>query len=139
MHNDMVFTAWMESLRQPFRAKDLSLDWLEGKECLDAGCGNGLHSVALAFLSRSRTVGVDISKRAIGEAQERFKRVENLEFAVASVNRLPFCDGSFDFVTCLRVLHHNAHREKASSELKRVLRVGGLLLAGETLWTKPFR
>ena len=130
MRNDVVFAAWIESLRRPFRAKELPLDWLEGKECLDVGCGNGLHSAALAFLSRGRTVG---------EAQERFKRVENLEFTAASINHLPFRDGSFDFVICLRVLHHNAHCEKASSELERVLRVGGLLYAGESLWTNPFR
>ncbi len=138
MLDDVAFAAWIESLRQPFRAKDLSLDWLEGKECLDAGCGNGLYSVALAFLSGSRTVGADISRRAIGAAQECFRRVENLEFAVANIKHLPFCEGSFDFVVCLRVLHHNAHGEEAVSELRRVLRVGGLLYAGESLWTKPF-
>ena len=138
MRNDMAFMAWIESLRQPFRAKDLSLDWLDGKECLDAGCGNGLYSVALAFLSRSRTVGVDISKGAVGEAQERCRRVENLAFTVANIKDLPFCDDSFDFVICLRVLHHNAYPEEAISELRRVLRIGGLLYTGEALWTKPF-
>jgi ubiquinone/menaquinone biosynthesis C-methylase UbiE len=134
----MVLTVWIESLRRPFRAKNLSLDWLEGKECLEAGCGNGLYSVALAFLSGSRTVGVDISKAAVGEAQERFKAVENLAFTTANAKHLPFCDDSFDFVICLRVLHHNAHHEEVISELRRVLRIGGLLYAGETLSTKPF-
>ncbi len=143
MRDDMVFTAWIESLRRPFRARNLSLGWLQGKECLDAGCGNGLYSVVLAFLSGSRTVGVDISKRAIGEAQERFKGVEKLEFTMANIEHLPFCNGSFDFIICLRVLHHNTNREEAISELKRVLRVGGMLYTGESLYraskrrTKP--
>ncbi len=79
-----------------------------------------------------------MSKGAVGEAQERFRRVENLEFTVASIEHQPFCEGSFDFVICLRVLHHNAHREETVSELRRVLRIGGLLYAGESLWTKPF-
>jgi ubiquinone/menaquinone biosynthesis C-methylase UbiE len=131
----MVFTSWIESLRKPFRDKNLSLGWLEGKECLDAGCGNGLYSVALAFLSKGRTVGVDISRGTIGEVKESFRGVENLEFAVANIEHLPFCDGSFDFVICLRVLHHIAHRDEVISELKRVLRVGGMLYTGDSLYS----
>ncbi len=133
MCDEIIFTSWIESLRKPFRDKNLSLGWLEGKECLDAGCGSGLYGVALAFLSKSRTVGVDINKETLDQAQDRFKEVEYLEFVMANIEHLPFCAGSFDFVICLRVLHYIAHRYEVISELKRVLRVGGMLYTGESL------
>ncbi len=136
MPDEIVVTAWIESLRQPFRAKNLSLDWLEDKDCLDAGCGIGLHSAALAFLSECRTIGVDISQISLEEAQKHFTGVANLEFVMADVENLPFCNDSFDFVNCLRVLHHNVNQEEIISELKRVLRVGGMLYTGESLWRK---
>lgn len=123
----------IEPLRRPFKAKGLSLDWLDGKRCLDVGCGNGLYTVALSFLSSNLVIGVDFDRARIAQAKRRYKTIENLDFVVADVDQLPFCPSSFDFILCLRVLHHLKRREQAIAEMKRVLRSGGILHTGEML------
>jgi len=49
--------------------------------------------------------------------------------AVADVEALPFADGSFDLAIANHMLYHVPDRPKALSELRRVLRPGGALIA----------
>jgi len=62
--------------------------------------------------------GIDIAKFAVGAAA---KKQPGAQFVVASSNRLPYRDQSFDFV--LRVF-----APSADDELKRVLKASGYLL-----------
>ncbi len=54
----------------------------------------------------------------------------------ASVERLPFRDGVFDFVFSQAVLEHVQHPHLAVSEMQRVLRSGGLFYA-EVAFMQP--
>lgn len=47
---------------------------------------------------------------------------------VASVYELPFGDDSFDMVLCMVVMEHLEDPKKAITEMKRVLKPGGLIL-----------
>ncbi|OGH14330.1 MAG: hypothetical protein A2687_01740 [Candidatus Levybacteria bacterium RIFCSPHIGHO2_01_FULL_38_26] len=91
---------------------------------LDAGCGPG---AALVYLSKfGDVVGVDISDDALKFAKKRGKVVKG------DVSDLPFKDETFDVVVCLDVLYHKwVDLKKALSELKRVLKPGGVLLIRE--------
>ena len=42
--------------------------------------------------------------------------------------RLPFAEGSFDFVTCANSFHHYPHQDRAVAEMHRVLKPGGRLM-----------
>ncbi len=88
---------------------------------LDAGCGEGWYTAALAeavSAGGGRTAGVDLSKPAVKKAA---RRCPAGEFAVASVYRLPLADGSADLLTdCFSPL--------AAEEFFRVLRPGGKFL-----------
>ena len=90
---------------------------------LDAGCGEGYYTAAVADALRGAgrgctAVGVDISKTALIAAARR--RAE-LTLAVASVGALPVVDGSCDLLL-------NIFAPESDREFARVLRPGGVLL-----------
>jgi SAM-dependent methyltransferase len=104
---------------------------------LDFGCGTGGTTVALALsrLGASRVVGVDANARAVEAARVRAAgydltppRVELQH--VAAGQPLPFADDSFDLVVTVSVLEFitdAGQRNRAVSELRRVVRPGGFL------------
>ncbi len=89
-----------------------------GGTLLDAGCGEGWYTSALAEIVRKkggRTAGVDLSKPAVKKAA---RRCPGAEIAVASVYHLPVGDSSVDvLVNCFSPL--------AAEEFARVVRPGG--------------
>jgi ubiquinone/menaquinone biosynthesis C-methylase UbiE len=103
----------------------------EGDKVLDVGCGNG-RLLEILKDKNVRYAGVDISERLIEIAQERYPQYN---FLVADNLNLPFLDNNFDKVFSVATLHtipSEDLRRKAVSELKRVLRPGGLLFV--TVW-----
>lgn len=107
-----------EGLLKRYLPKNKSL------KILDAGCGPG---AALVYLSQfGEVIGVDISEEALQFAKKRGRVIKG------DVSSLPFRDETFDVVVCLDVLYHQwVHVEKALSEMKRVLRKGGILFIRE--------
>ncbi len=84
---------------------------------LDIGSGTAPVSPDLA-----RTVVADISAEAM-------KNVSAASKEVTSITAMSFDAASFDCVLCSEVLEHISDDEKAISELRRVLRPGGVLIA----------
>jgi SAM-dependent methyltransferase len=94
---------------------------------LDAGCGYGQWSLALAGLNQSVSA-CDISQirvNFLGDLKRELA-VPNLEFRVSGIDALPYGDASFDAIFCYSVLYLVDH-DKALREFKRVLRPGGKL------------
>lgn len=94
-------------------------------EILDAGCGIGLTD---SFLKAEygNITGFDVSLKSLEIAR---LRNPELKYAQSDDGTLPFEDGSFDVVFAICVVHHvpPALWAKFFSEMKRVLRHGGLL------------
>ena len=92
---------------------------------LDAGCGTG------AMLSHLRhygeVVGVDVSSEAIRLATTR--GVEGCRLVQGSLTDLPFDDATFELITSFDVISHIAEHGSAFSELSRVLKRSGRLVA----------
>lgn len=109
---------------------DARYAWAAGlvrdREVLDAGCGLGRGTAALAAAGASRAIGVDISDDAIRNARERYG--DAAEFVVADLAELAFEDGRFDVVVCFETIVHVGDPERALDELRRVLRPDGVLL-----------
>ena len=105
---------------------------------LDAGCGTGAYTKALAG-QVGRIHAVDMSPGMLDVARAKLADAAAaglVRFDQASVFALPYADGQFDAVMANQILHHlesgedrefPGHR-RALTEFCRVLRPGGVLL-----------
>lgn len=106
------------------------LDLKPGMRVLDAGCGRGRHSHALALSPGVLAVGVDLSLEDARAARDSWADIAPrtpVAVAAADTARLPFPDGAFDRVVCSEVLEHLSDWRGALAELDRVLAPGGLM------------
>jgi SAM-dependent methyltransferase len=92
------------------------------KRLLDIGCGDARFAADAARCAR--TVGVDVSQRALTFARDL---VPAATFLASGAEALPFSDGAFDVVTFLDVIEHipDANEPAAVHEALRVLKPGG--------------
>lgn len=100
---------------------------VKGKEVLELATGPGLLAKHIAPAAKS-VLATDYSDGMIAEARKG-ECPENLRFEVADAMALPYDDDSFDVVLIANALHIVPGPEKALSEIDRVLRPGGLLIA----------
>ena len=111
---------WYGPLREKL-CELVGCDLPEGGSLLDAGCGEGWYTAALAGVATDKggkAAGVDLSKPAVKRAA---RRCPVAEIAVASVYHLPLADGSVHLlVDCFSPL--------AAQEFYRVLSPGGKFL-----------
>lgn len=116
---------WYTGMRRIADAllRDRFGDRLGSLAVLDAGCGTGGNSANLR--SYGAVTGIDFASDALDLARER----PGIHLARASVESLPFADGSFDLVLSNDVLCHLgvANDAVAARELARVLKPGGVL------------
>lgn len=124
------FAGWYE--RERGRGYHQMLDDLEvalverygaGKDVLECGCGTGLILGRVAgFAATAR--GIDLSGGMLAHARAR-----GLDVVQGSVTALPFRDASFDVTCSFKVLAHVEDIRGALSEMSRVTRPGGYVLA----------
>ncbi len=111
----------------------------QGKIVLDYGCGNGIHSVAIAKMGAKKVIGIDLSEKSLEIAKERTKR-ENLEgkveFLKEDCEKMKFEDNFFDIVFDGQTFS-SLDLKKALPEMARVLKLGGLVIGIETLGHNP--
>lgn len=95
---------------------------LQGRTVLDVGTGTGRGAIALARRGAVVT-GVDASAEMLEVARRRAAEAGvEVTFSREDAHRLPFDDGAFDSVICLRVLMHTPDWRQSLSELCRVAR-----------------
>lgn len=98
-------------------------------QVLELACGTG----QLTFPLCNKVAGwqaTDFSEKMIEEAKAR-ARASNLPvtFTVQDATSLPYEDGRFDTVVIANALHIMPNPDKALTEIRRVLKKGGLLIA----------
>jgi ubiquinone/menaquinone biosynthesis C-methylase UbiE len=97
---------------------------------LEVAAGTG--QITLEVAGKAREVyAVDITPQMIAVAQQKAKTrgIGNVRFAVEDAYRLPFDGSSFDAVICSNALHNMREPRRALSEMNRVLRPSGVLIA----------
>jgi SAM-dependent methyltransferase len=107
-----------------------------GRRVLDFGCGHGMAAVVLARRGGCVTA-FDLSPGYLTEARARAAaNGVKIDFLRADGERLPFADASFDRIWGNAVLHH-LNLERVGSELRRVLRPGGVAVFCEPWGENP--
>ena len=101
-----------------------------GAHVLDIGCGSGWATRLLAGNAlNGRVTGIDISDEMVRLARESSQSYANVEFEVASAERLPFNDGAFTHAFSMESLYYYRNIPQALKEIRRVLKPGGLFVA----------
>lgn len=114
---------------QGYMQNTFRFDNFDGKLVLDLGCGAGIDSAEFAR-SGASVVSVDFTKTAVTLTQNLLKEAKlPAEVKLADATSLPFEKETFDCVYCFGLLHHIPDVEKAVSEIHRVLKPGGQVIA----------
>ena len=93
------------------------------KSVLEVGCGTGLVLQRIAEFAADAQ-GIDLSPGMLERARSR-----GLSVREGSATALPYADGSFDVTCSFKVLAHIPDIRSALSEMARVTRPGGYVLA----------
>ena len=105
-----------------------------GERVLDAGCGHGNYSYALAQFNH-HVVAVDQSRQQCEIAKILLERwnAPNVTVEVQTLPKLPYEDGSFDFIWCAGVLQF-LDRTAALATFHRLLKPGGRIYIMINSW-----
>jgi SAM-dependent methyltransferase len=96
----------------------------EGRDVLEAGCGEGYGADLIADVARS-VIGLDYDELTVAHVRARYPRVDVRH---GNLVALPLPDASVDVVVNFQVIEHLWDQPQFVTECARVLRPGGLLL-----------
>ncbi len=103
---------------------------------LSVGCGMGGEVEALFdILGAGRVDAFDLDPEQVRRAEKRLlnRYADRLKLSVGNVESIDAEDKTYDGVIALGVIHHTLDKEKAVSEISRVLKDGGVYLFEEPL------
>ncbi len=128
---ELYDTYWVPSSLDDFGRK-LASRIVNGDRVLDLATGTGLVAGHAAKQGgpEGQVIGYDPTPSLLEAA--RAKRFDGapIEWVEGSAEDMPFDTSSFDVVLCHQGLQYVTDREKAFSEIARVLKSGGVLHAG---------
>lgn len=105
----------------------------KGQRLLDVGSGPG--SITLGLADHVDTVvGLDCSAEVVAQARVASEGRPEVEFIEASAYELPFPDASFDVVHAHQLLQHLSDPVTALREMRRVVRIGGIVAARDAVY-----
>jgi len=123
---ELVMGRWSKRLAMPF------LDFAgarDGERVLDVGCGTGHLAQAIVERSMPSEVrAIDLAAAYIEHARSR-NRDPRVVFEVDDACAMKFADHTFDRVHSMLVLHFVPQAAQAVSEMRRVVKPGGVVAA----------
>lgn len=128
------------------------LKWLQGKQLLDLGCGNGVETAEIWLYTDGRVdiTGVDLVPEMVELAREQFETyLDELDpghpelttenrpvFEVGDIISLDYETDSFDACYSMLVMHWTASPKEVVREMIRVVRPQGLIFGAQPI--KPY-
>jgi SAM-dependent methyltransferase len=116
---------WGERLTGPFLA---FAGVSPGTRVLDVGCGTGVLTKALAEAGAIAT-GIDASEPYLSSARQH-RSHPNITYEVGDIRQMRFANGAFDASISTLVLDVLPEVEEVVSEMRRVVRRGGVIASG---------
>ena len=113
--------------------KNIYVNFLEGINCLDIGCGGGILSEKLKRLGATVT-GIDASKKSIVVAKEHAKKSRlKINYKCITTSELLKINkekvlNKFDLVIASEVIEHVNNRKIFLSDISNLCRPGGLVV-----------
>ena len=104
----------------------MAMEFASRCKVLDIACGEGYGANLLATVAES-VCGVDIDAATVQHAAGKYQ-MPNLHFSTGSADSIPFKDHTFDLAVSFETIEHHDRHEAMMTELKRVLKPGGILI-----------
>lgn len=129
--DDIYFDQSYEFTKTRFEKSGVDpVEFFKDKTVLDAGCGSGKFSAAIARLGAAKVIGLDIGEKGLEFARAQAQKVsygDKLDYRFGSLLDIPLDDAAVDIVWSNGVVHHTLGYETCIREFARVTRAGGNL------------
>lgn len=102
------------------------LDIKKGDKVLDLGCGTGIITNLLYEKSNETVIGMDLSKKMIEKAKEKYKNNPNLKFINSNFLTCDF-KSKFDYIILFNAYPHFVDKEKFKISVLNALKDNGKL------------
>ena len=143
-------TNWVKRYQSPYRLRryfsrtmweTVAKPVKDSPLVLDAGCGDGVLSVLMAFWHpEQKVIAMDISPEGVRSAREAAAAhgvAKRMTFVVGDAERLPFRDGCIPAVVSSQVLEHLPDFDRGVREIRRVLSPHGVGVIAIPLCMNP--
>lgn len=113
---------------------------LDGMTILELGCGAAEITRGIATAGTGRTVIATEVDQIQHKKNQAITDLPNTSFLLAGAEEIPLADNSVDIVLMFKSLHHVPVElmENAFSEIKRVLKKGGMVYISEPIFAGDF-
>lgn len=105
------------------------------KQILDIATGTGDLALMMAQLDPDKITGLDISAGMLEVGKQKIAKAnlsDKIEMVVGDSENMPFDDNTFDAITVSFGVRNFANLDKGLTEIKRVLKPGGIFVVLET-------
>ena len=117
------------------------LGMLKPVKILDVATGTGDLAIAIASLNPEKIVGIDISAKMLEVGRQKLTDLgldQLIALQQADAEKIPFSDNSFDAITVAFGVRNYENLELGLTEMRRVLRPGGVMLILEFSHPRSF-